>query len=138
MKKHIFTGTVLAAFLLTAAVLGIAVYFAYSVPNAMAEAKMTKAMQPSSRVNVKSPVFQYKKGLGAMKGGYYYDAIQHFQKAILVKPHYALAWAHMGVALHKLGFPSLAIVSLQRALKYNPNIKWAKITLKKYLSSSKR
>ena len=89
-------------------------------------------------VNVHSAKFQYNKGLGAMKGKYYIDAVQHFQKAILIKPHFALAWANMGVALHRLGFPSLGIVSLQKALKYNPNIKWAKIKLKKYIASPKR
>ncbi len=89
-------------------------------------------------VNVHSAKFQYNKGLGAMKGKYYYDAVQHFQKAILIKPHFALAWAHMGVALHRLGFPSLGIVSLQKALKYNPNITWAKIKLKKYIASPRR
>ncbi len=89
-------------------------------------------------VNVHSAKFQYNKGLGAMKGKYYYDAIQHFQKAILIKPHFALAWAHMGVALHRLGFPSLGIVSLQKALKYNPDIEWARIKLKKYLASPRR
>ena len=89
-------------------------------------------------VNVHSAKFQYNKALMAMKGGYYYPAVQHFQKAILIKPHFALAWAHMGVALHRLGFPSLGIVSIQKALKYNPNIKWAKIKLKKYLASPRR
>ena len=89
-------------------------------------------------VNVHSAKFQYNKALMAMKGAYYYSAVQHFQKAILIKPHFALAWAHMGVALHRLGFPSLGIVSLQKALKYNPNIKWAKIKLKKYLASPRR
>ena len=89
-------------------------------------------------VNVHSAKFQYNKALMAMKGAYYYSAVQHFQKAILIKPHFALAWAHMGVALHRLGFPSLGIVSLQKALEYNPNIKWAKIKLKKYLASPKR
>ncbi|MCL4542655.1 MAG: hypothetical protein M1458_02765 [Deltaproteobacteria bacterium] len=89
-------------------------------------------------VNTKSPEFQYKKALGAMKAGYYYTAVQHFQKAILVKAHFALAWAEMGVALHKLGFPSLGIVCLKEGLKYNPNIKWAKIKLKEYLASSRR
>ena len=88
--------------------------------------------------NVHSAKFQYNKALMAMKGKYYYSAVQHFQKAILVKPHFALAWAHMGVALHRLGFPSLGIVSLQKALKYNPNIKWAKIKLKKYIASPRR
>ena len=89
-------------------------------------------------VNVHSAKFQYNKALMAMKGKYYYSAVQHFQKAIIVKPHFALAWAHMGVALHRLGFPSLGIVSLQKALEYNPNIKWAKIKLKKYLASPRR
>ena len=89
-------------------------------------------------VNVHSAKFQYDKALGAMKGKYYIDAVQHFQKAILIKPHFALAWAHMGVALHRLGFPSLGIVSLQKALQYNPNIKWAKIKLKKYIASPRR
>ncbi len=89
-------------------------------------------------VNIHSAKFQYNKAMGAMKGGYYYTAVQHFQKAILIKPHFALAWAHMGVALYKLGFPSLGIVSLKKALKYNPNIKWAKIKLKKYLASPRR
>ena len=89
-------------------------------------------------VNVHSAKFQYNKALMAMKGAYYYSAVQHFQKAILIKPHFALAWAHMGVALHRLGFPSLGIVSLQKALEYNPNIKWAKIKLKKYLASPRR
>ena len=89
-------------------------------------------------VNVHSAKFQYNKALMAMKGAYYYSAVQHFQKAILIKPRFALAWAHMGVALHRLGFPSLGIVSLQKALEYNPNIKWAKIKLKKYLASPRR
>ena len=47
-------------------------------------------------VNVHSAKFQYNKALMAMKGAYYYSAVQHFQKAILIKPHFALAWAHMG------------------------------------------
>ena len=71
-------------------------------------------------VNIHSAKFQYNKALTAMQGKYYYSAVQHFQKAILIKPHFALAWAHMGVALHRLGFPSLGIVSLQKALEYNP------------------
>ncbi len=89
-------------------------------------------------VNVHSAKFQYNKGLGAMKGKYYYDAIQHFQKAIIIKPHFALAWARMGVALYRLGFPSLGIVSLQKALQYDSNIKWVKIKLKKYIAGPKR
>ena len=89
-------------------------------------------------VNVHSAKFQYNKGLMAMKGGYYYSAVQHFQKAILIRPHFAPAWAHMGVALHRLDFPSLGIVCIKKALKYNPNIKWAKIKLKKYLASPRR
>ena len=100
--------------------------------------KDSMAAKMSGHANIHSAKFQYGKGLGAMKGGYYYTAVQHFQKAILVKPHFALAWAKMGVALYKLGFPSLAIASLQKALKYNPNIKWAKIKLKEYHASKKR
>lgn len=94
--------------------------------------------QAHAAVNVKSAKFQYIKAKEAMTGGYYYSAVQHFQKAILIKPHFALAWDNMGVALHKLGFPSLAIVSLQKGLKYNPNVKWARIMLKKYMTSSRR
>ncbi len=92
----------------------------------------------TAAVNVHSAKFQYNKGLGAMKGKYYYDAIQHFQKAIIIKPHFALAWARMGVALYRLGFPSLGIVSLQKALQYDSNIKWVKIKLKKYIAGPKR
>ncbi len=83
-------------------------------------------------------LFQYKKGLGAMHGKYYYTALQHFQKAIIINPHFARAWALMGVALHKLGFPSLAIVSMQKAIKYNPKLLWAKNDLKRYISSPRR
>ena len=107
-------------------------------------AKNTFAAKAPADANANAPVnvhrakFQYNKALTAMKGKYYYSAVQHFQKAILIKPHFALAWAHMGVALHRLGFPSLGIVSLQKALEYNPNIKWAKIKLKKYLASPRR
>lgn len=100
--------------------------------------KDSMAAKMSGTANIHSAKFQYEKGVGAMKGGYYYTAVQHFQKAILVKPHFALAWAQMGVALYKLGFPSLGIVSLKKGLKYNPNIKWAKIKLNKYLASPKR
>ncbi|MHB8231468.1 MAG: hypothetical protein ACYDDB_01020 [bacterium] len=119
MKKHIILGMVL--------ILSLIIF-----------SKSGAAAATTGGVNIHSAKFQYKKALGAMKTGYYYTAVQHFQKAILIKPHFALAWAHMGVALYKLGFPSLGIVSLQKALKYNPNIKWARIKLNKYLASPKR
>jgi len=123
MKKSIALGLILISF---------AVIFS---KNAFAVKTPAGA---NGHVNVHSAKFQYNKALMAMKGGYYYSAIQHFQKAILIKPHFALAWAHMGVALHRLGFPSLGIVSLKKALEYNPNIKWAKIKLKKYIASPRR
>ncbi|MHB1680104.1 MAG: hypothetical protein ACYCTB_06280 [bacterium] len=84
------------------------------------------------KINVKNPAFQYKKGIGAMHGGYNMIAIQHFQKAIILRPHFAKAWGKMGIALHRLGFPSLSIVSLKKALQYNPKLIWAKKFLKKY------
>jgi tetratricopeptide (TPR) repeat protein len=84
------------------------------------------------KANTNTPAFQYKKGIGAMRGGYNMTAIQHFQKAIIFKPHFAKAWGKMGIALHRLGFPSLSIVSLKKALQYNPKLIWAKKFLKKY------
>ena len=84
------------------------------------------------KTNVNNSAFQYKKGIGAMHGGYNMTAIQHFQKAIILKPHFAKAWGKMGIALHRLGFPSLSIVSLKKALQYNPKLIWAKKFLKKY------
>ncbi|MHB1661186.1 MAG: hypothetical protein ACYCTD_03700 [bacterium] len=122
MKKNIILGLFLILSL-----------FVFSKSAAASTAAAIKAP-----VNIKGAQFQYGKGLEALRTGYYYTAVQHFQKAILVKPHFALAWAHMGVALHKLGFPSLGIVSLRQALKYNPNIKWARIKLNKYLASPRR
>jgi tetratricopeptide (TPR) repeat protein len=89
-------------------------------------------------MNVNNPIFQFKKGMGALKGGYNYTAIQHFQKAILLKPHFADAWGKMGIALHRLGFPSLGIVSLKKALSYNPKLVWAKKFLKKYMAETGR
>jgi len=131
MKKNTASGLILILTL----VLSLAVFSGNSFA-----AKMPAGTDMNTNVpaGIHSAKFQYDKALEAMKTGYYYTAVQHFQKAILIKPHFALAWAHMGVALHKLGFPSLGIVSLQKALKYNPNIKWAKIKLKKYLASPKR
>lgn len=117
-------------------VLGLFLVLLLFVFSKNASALTTAAMK--APVNTKSAQFQYTKALSALQTGYYYTAVQHFQKAILVKPHFALAWAHMGVALYKLGFPSLGIVSLQHALKYNPNIKWARIQLNKYLASPRR
>lgn len=90
------------------------------------------------KIIVKTPAFQFKKGMGALKGGYNYTAIQHFQKAILLKPHFAAAWGRMGIALHRLGFPSLGIVSLKKALSYNPKLIWARKFLKKYIAESAR
>lgn len=82
--------------------------------------------------------FQYKKGLGAIKGKYYYTAVQHFQKAIISRHDFYNAWAQMGVALYKLGYPSLGILCLKTALKYNHKLIWAANLLKKYKLSAKR
>lgn len=119
MKKNIILGMVL--------ILSLLIF-----------SKSGTAVAMTGGVNIHSAKFQYRKGLGAMKAHYYYTAVQHFQKAIIIRPHFALAWAHMGVALYKLGFPSLGIVSLRKALKYNPNIKWARFKLNKYLASPRR
>ncbi|RZD17270.1 MAG: hypothetical protein EVJ46_03295 [Candidatus Acididesulfobacter guangdongensis] len=88
--------------------------------------------------DTQSANFQYKKGLGAINGKYYYTAVQHFQKAIIIRHDFSNAWAHMGVALYKLGYPSLGIVCLETALKYNHKIIWAANLLKKYKLSKKR
>jgi Tfp pilus assembly protein PilF len=117
--------------------LGIILVFSLIVANKNSFAVKMPA-RTNSAVNVHSAKFQYSKALEAMRGGYYYNSVQHFQKAIIIKPHFALAWAHMGVALHKLGFPSLAIVSIKKALKYQPNMKWAQTVLKKYIASPRR
>ena len=115
----------------------LTIFFGISVVSssafAMGSLSGNAAAAPASRAS-----FQYKKGLGAMHGKYYYTALQHFQKAIIIKPHFAQAWAHMGVALYKLGFPSLAIVSMQKAIKYNPKLLWAKKDLKRYIASPRR
>lgn len=139
-EKEAGLGLDMSGKFLTIGVIMLAAVLFFSMSANFAEASSNAPVKTGGvgKINVKSPEFQYNKALGAMDGHYYYNAVQHFQKAIIAKPHFALAWAHMGVALHKLGFPSLAIVSLKKALKYNPNIKWAKITLKKYIASPKR
>ncbi|MFW0884132.1 hypothetical protein ACMCNP_03610 [Candidatus Acidulodesulfobacterium sp. H_13] len=105
---------------------------AKNMPNM--SAKMVKM---SIRLNAKIAEFQYHKALGAIKGGYYYFAVRHFEKAIVVEPHFAMAYARMGVILCKLGDIHLAIDVLRKGLKYNPNIRWARTKLKRYAASPK-
>ncbi len=96
-----------------------------------------KMLKMSIRLNAKIAKFQYHKALGAIKGGYYYFAVRHFEKAIVVEPNFAMAYARMGVILCKLGDIHLAIAVLRKGLKYNPDIKWAKTKLKRYVASPK-
>ena len=49
------------------------------------------------------------------------EAVSSFQRALALKPDFATAHNHLGIALNELGKPREAIISHEKALKLNPD-----------------
>jgi len=56
-------------------------------------------------------------------------AIEHYRRAIELDPEYHIAWQNLGKRYLKLAKFQLAIESLEKALKFDPNDSWTRLYL---------
>ena len=77
--------------------------------------------QPMLSVDLMRAITEHNLGAALQSEGRFDDAIEHYRRAITIRPDYAPAYNNMGAALRATGQVPEAIASYERALVLRPD-----------------
>jgi tetratricopeptide (TPR) repeat protein len=105
--------------LMTAAVCALAAGAALASSGGGGGGGMGGAMMPSASAPSYNPVEEFHKGVDALKGQRYREAINAFDKVLAVAPKDSNTWTLMGLSKEGAGDMKGARTAYERAVKYN-------------------
>lgn len=71
-------------------------------------------------LNIEDEVVYNDKGVALSRMGLNGKAIWHYQKAVDIRPDFAVAWFNMGKAHYRMGQARKALKAFEKAVRYNP------------------